>query len=72
MALFNEKQSRIIVSFNKDNENRIRKVCTDAGINYEKIGEVTGNELCINNYVKLNLQDLSEKREQFFKNLSAK
>ncbi len=70
LAIFSEKQSRIIVSFNKDNEQKVKKTCESFGINYNKIGVVEGKYIDINNYVKLNTDELSKKREHFFKSLN--
>lgn len=54
-ALFNESQSRIVISFDKSNEGKITEICTKHNISYENIGVVGGKSIKINEDINMNL-----------------
>lgn len=56
--LFNESQSRIIVSFNEKSLNEIEKICNAGGIGLSVLGKVGGISLKINN--DLDLEQLGD------------
>lgn len=46
-ALFNESQTRIIISYERKNEEKIKSVCEKYGLGFENIGEVGGKTIKI-------------------------
>lgn len=48
-TLFSESQSRVIVTVSPDNKDEFEKIASESFTPYTLIGEVTGNELKINN-----------------------
>ena len=59
-ALFNEAQSRIIISFDKKSSADIEKTCLKNGININIIGKVGGKSLNLNKDINLNLEKVSD------------
>jgi phosphoribosylformylglycinamidine synthase II len=59
-GLFNESQSRIIISFDKKSLKEIEEICDAGGINLTVLGKVGGNSLKINNDVNLHMEKLSD------------
>jgi phosphoribosylformylglycinamidine synthase len=57
-ALFNESQSRIIVSLNAQNEARVRKICAGNNIEINFIGKVTGKKLKINDAIEIDVSTI--------------
>jgi phosphoribosylformylglycinamidine (FGAM) synthase-like enzyme len=53
--LFNESQSRIIISHNGENEEKVKKICEKYGIICETIGKVGGKSIKIND-ININLE----------------
>lgn len=47
-ALFNESQSRIIISLNPENKEKIKGICEKHGLNYIELGKTGGNNIIIN------------------------
>jgi len=56
--LFNEAQSRIIISLRKEDEDKCREICTKHEIGFENIGNIGGDKLMINKDINLNLETL--------------
>jgi len=59
-ALFNESQSRILISLNKDNEKSCSDICQKHGIEFAVIGKTGGNTFKIDDFVNLNLEKISD------------
>ncbi len=59
-ALFNESQSRILISLNKENEKLCSDICQKHGIEFAVIGKTGGNTFKINDFVSLSLEKISE------------
>jgi len=71
--LFGETQSRIIVSANSENENKIKSICKKHGVPCYKIGKVTKeSKLKIDNFVDLNLEKLDKAWSRTIKNFMEK
>jgi phosphoribosylformylglycinamidine synthase len=56
-ALFNESQGRIIISFNKSNENVIQNICKKNNTEYNLIGITGGNNININNAINIQVKN---------------
>jgi phosphoribosylformylglycinamidine synthase II len=59
-ALFNESQSRIIVSVKKENIPACEKICSQIGVSFSAVGITGGNKLIINKDINLNLEILRD------------
>ena len=59
-ALFNEAQSRIIISFSESSLKEIEKFCKENNIGLNVIGKVGGKLLNINKDINLNLEKISD------------
>lgn len=59
-AIFNESQSRIIVSLNEINADKCKNICSTYGINLEFIGTTGGNNFIINEIINLDKELISE------------
>jgi phosphoribosylformylglycinamidine synthase len=59
-SLFNEAQSRIIISFDEKSAGNIKKICKTSGINVFVIGKTGGKSLKINKDINLNLENVSD------------
>jgi phosphoribosylformylglycinamidine synthase len=55
-SLFNESQSRIVISFNKSNEEKVKEICVNNHITYTNIGTVGGKSVLINEDININLE----------------
>ncbi len=60
-ALFNEAQSRIVISFSKGHLNEINKICGQNEITVNVIGTVGGAVFKVNNDISLNLETVSDR-----------
>jgi phosphoribosylformylglycinamidine synthase II len=58
--LFNEAQSRVIISFSESSLKEIEKICKGSNIGMEVIGKVGGKSLKINKDINLNLEKVSD------------
>ncbi len=58
--LFNESQSRILISFDEKSLNELEKICKLNGINLAIIGKAGGKSLKINKDINLSLEVLSD------------
>lgn len=58
-TLFNEAQSRIIITFNKDNKARCEDFCKERSIKLDIIGEVLDERLKINELIDLSAAEIS-------------
>ncbi|MDI6781193.1 MAG: phosphoribosylformylglycinamidine synthase subunit PurL [bacterium] len=56
--LFGESQSRIVVSVSSANLEQLRQIIVQAGIPYEVLGVVNGDELIINELIQLPLKEM--------------
>lgn len=68
-ALFNEAQSRIIISFDEKSLTEIKKTCKTNGININVIGKVGGKSLKINRDINLNLEIIGDSYYNSIKNI---
>ena len=59
-SLFNEIQSRIIISLNPSNESKCLEICDKNGIIFSKIGRVSGNFIKINKEINLELEKVND------------
>jgi phosphoribosylformylglycinamidine synthase II len=59
-GLFNEAQSRIIISFKESSLKEIEKICNENNIGINSIGNVGGKSLKINKDINLNLESVSD------------
>jgi phosphoribosylformylglycinamidine synthase len=59
-AMFNESQSRIIISIDKKNIDECKSICSKKEISFTEIGETGGNKLIINKDINLNLEILND------------
>jgi phosphoribosylformylglycinamidine synthase len=59
--LFGETQSRIIISAEKENAQKIYNICKEHNIIIFKIGETGGIKLSINNEINLSITEISDK-----------
>jgi len=55
-TLFNESQSRILISLNKSNEEKVRQICKKNDISLTNIGAVGGKSVKINKDININLE----------------
>jgi phosphoribosylformylglycinamidine synthase len=68
-ALFNEAQSRIIISFDEKSLTEIENTCETNGIKINVIGIVRGKSLKINKDINLNLEIVSDSYYYSIKNI---
>lgn len=47
-VLFNESQSRVIISLNPENKEKIKGICEKHGLNYTEVGKTGGSDIIIN------------------------
>jgi phosphoribosylformylglycinamidine synthase II len=57
--LFNESQSRIIISSSREKLNKCEEICAKFGISISEIGFVTENDFEINNQISLSIETLA-------------
>ncbi len=67
-ALFGETQSRIIISCEKDKKDKIFEIASNFNIDCNIIGKTNGKDLKINNFIKINLNDLQKIYYESFNN----
>ena len=70
ISVFSEEQGRILVSFSKESEKKVKDICDKKGLPMNIIGEVGGDSLIIDNRIDLKLSEVKEARSFFFKNLN--
>ncbi|MCX8056105.1 MAG: phosphoribosylformylglycinamidine synthase subunit PurL [Ignavibacteria bacterium] len=58
--LFSETQSRIIITIENDKLKTFESILKEKGIPFQQIGVVGGNELIINDDLKLNLEEIED------------
>jgi len=68
-ALFNESQSRIIISFDEKSPKDIEKICKTNGIGLNIIGKTGGKSVKINKDINLNLEIVSDSYYNSIKNI---
>jgi phosphoribosylformylglycinamidine synthase len=71
IELLSEETLRVIVSFKPENEDKILDILKEKRLKYKKLGITGGGELNVNNYVKLPLSEISERRSLFFKKIGS-
>ncbi len=54
--LFNESQSRIIVSFGTESEETVQNICSKFGVGFFKLGVTGGNSVKIGDEIKISLE----------------
>lgn len=59
-VLFNESQSWIIISYNKDKKDNIKQICEKNDIIFENIGKVGGNLIKINDDISITLESAKD------------
>ncbi len=65
--LFNESQGRAVISFNSQNEDIVRKICSECNIEYLNIGKTGGKAVVINKEVNIPLEIA---KEAYYKSIS--
>lgn len=60
LVLFNEVQSRIIISFDKNRSKKIKEICTGHGIEFDEIGRVEGDKIIIGNDINLSAAEAED------------
>ena len=68
-ALFSETPGRVLVAIAPSNAGSLKKLSESNSINCKKIGVTGGNELNINNVVKISIADLSKSHTEVFPKL---
>ena len=68
-ALFSETPGRVLVAVDPSKSNALTKLSESNSINCKKIGVTGGNELNINNAVKISIADLSKSHTKVFPKL---
>lgn len=58
--LFNESQSRIIISISPQNKDKCAKVCEGNGIGFSILGRVSDRDFVINDLIDLKLESISD------------
>jgi len=72
MDLFNEEQSRIVISFNPASKESIEKECKKLHLGFRILGEVGGDNFTIGKHLDMPLSELLEARSHFFKTFENK
>jgi phosphoribosylformylglycinamidine synthase len=67
--LFNEAQSRIIISFDKNSSGKIEKICKENDITLSIIGKIGGESVKINKDINLNLEKVGNAYYNSIKNI---
>jgi len=68
--LFSEEQSRILISFDRANKDKVEAICNKFEMPLNVIGEVGGKKLKFSEYIDTSLKDLEDARNYFFNNLN--
>ena len=55
-VLFNESQTRILISFGNNSKPEIEKICGLSGLNLNVIGKVGGSNIIVNNDINISLE----------------
>jgi phosphoribosylformylglycinamidine (FGAM) synthase-like enzyme len=63
-ALFGESQTRVIVSINPDDENKLAELCLKEKVGYYKIGKTQKNNFSINSKISFSVEVLRNKFER--------
>ena len=58
--MFGEQQSRIVVSLPESNRDVLKRICSDKGVPYLRIGEVKGANFTIDNLLDVPVVLLKE------------
>jgi len=66
LLLFNETQSRVIVSVAREHSAEAEKLCIEAGIPFCRLGEVGGTELVVRNGKETLRWDVTELYEKWY------
>ena len=69
--LFAENQSRYIVSVSSSNQDKMFEILNNASIEYYHLGNITGNELKVNDKIVISLKELTEAFENLIPELMA-
>jgi len=69
--LFAENQSRYIVSVSSSNQDKMFEILNNASIEYYHLGNITGNELKVNDKIVISLRELTEAFENLIPELMA-
>ncbi len=70
--LFGESQSRIIVSFSPERKEQIEAICKRNDIGFHLVGTVTSGRFIINDLIKTDVNELTEKYENSIPSLMKK
>ncbi len=62
--LFAESQSRIIVTVNEKEVDKLKNIIAKYNIPFTELGQITGEKLIINNLIDLNLEEMKEKWQE--------
>ena len=68
-ALFSETPGRVLVVVDPSNAGSLKKLSESSSLNCKKIGVTGGNELNINDSVKISIADLSKSHSEVFPKL---
>jgi len=69
VSLFNESQSRIIVSYDTNNSKEIERLADSHGVEFEEIGTVTSGSIKMGNTIKSSIKDITTIYEGSIPNL---
>ena len=69
--LFAENQSRYIVSVSSSNQDKMFEILNNASIEYYRLGNITGNELKVDDKIVISLKELTEAFENLIPELMA-
>ena len=69
--LFAESQSRYIVSVSSSNQDKMFEILNNASIEYYRLGNITGNELKVDDKIVISLKELTEAFENLIPELMA-
>lgn len=67
--LFAENQSRYIISVSSSNQDKMFEILSNASIEYHYLGNITGNELKVNDKIVISLRELTEAFENLIPEL---
>ena len=69
--LFAENQSRYIISVSSSNQDKMFEILNNASIEYYRLGNITGNELKVDDKIVISLKELTEAFENLIPELMA-
>ena len=58
-ALFAEKQSRVVISFNPSRSNEITEICSRYGLPFLELGKVTSGRFKLSEFIDLDINEFS-------------